>query len=97
MIAIEEGSKGGYQRSLRPSCIWRAVVAVLVMRPAVGERPEGVKTTALGLLKLARFRMLKNSARNWRVARSRKEVFLRSETSQVPRPGPIKVSRPRLP
>lgn len=53
-----------HQRSLRPNCTCREVLEVLVMAPAVGETPEGVKTTALGRLKLARFSRLKISARN---------------------------------
>jgi hypothetical protein len=53
-----------YHRNLRPNCTWRDVVDVLVMAPAVGETPEGVKTTALGKLKLARFKRLNISARN---------------------------------
>jgi hypothetical protein len=40
------------------------VVDVLVITPAVGETPVGVKATAFGALKLARFRRLKSSARN---------------------------------
>jgi hypothetical protein len=53
-----------HQSNFRPNCTWRAVVAVLVMIPAVGETPEGVKTTSFGWLKFARLRMLKISARN---------------------------------
>ena len=45
----------GYQSSFRPNCTWRDVVDVLVIAPAVGETPEGVKTIALGRLKFARF------------------------------------------
>jgi len=53
-----------HQSNFKPNCTWRAVVAVLVMIPAVGETPEGVKTTSFGWLKFARLRMLKISARN---------------------------------
>lgn len=56
--------ESSYQRSLRANWTWRAVVEVLVMAPAVGETPEGVKTTALGKLKFARLSRLKISARN---------------------------------
>ena len=56
--------RGIYQRSLRPNWIWREVVEVDVITPAVGETPEGVKTTALGRLKFARLRRLNISARN---------------------------------
>ena len=35
------------------------VVEVLVIAPAVPERPAGVKTIKLGVLKFARFSMLK--------------------------------------
>ena len=53
-----------YQSSFRPNWIWREVVDVLVITPAVGETPEGVMTTALGKLKFARLRRLNISARN---------------------------------
>jgi hypothetical protein len=53
-----------YQSSFSPNCTWREVVEVLVITPAVGETPEGVKTMALGWLKFARLRRLNISARN---------------------------------
>jgi hypothetical protein len=53
-----------HQSSFRPNWTWRDVVDVLVIAPAVGETPEGVKTTALGRLKFARLRRLNISARN---------------------------------
>src|SRR5260370_36553862 len=53
-----------HQRNLRLNWTWREVVDVLVITPAVGETPEGVKTTALGRLKFARLRRLNISARN---------------------------------
>ena len=69
----------------------------LVMAPAVPDTPVGVKVIRLGVLKLARFRRLKISARNCRFSCSRIRVSLRKEKSQVARPGPIKVFLPRLP
>ncbi len=42
-----------YQRSLNPNWICREVVDVLVMTPAVGETPVGVRVIKLGVLKLA--------------------------------------------
>src|ERR1700681_2330798 len=92
-----------YQSNFSPNCTWRAVVDVLVIAPAVPERPVrfvavgGVNTMRLGVLKLARFKMLKISARNCRLSRSRIAVFLRTEKSQVASPGPIYVSLPALP
>jgi hypothetical protein len=53
-----------YQSSFNANWICREVVEVLVMTPAVGDTPEGVNTTRFGVLKLARLRILKNSARN---------------------------------
>src|SRR6266436_2984679 len=53
-----------HQSIFKPNWTCRDVVEVLVITPAVGETPEGVKTTALGWLKLARFRRLKISERN---------------------------------
>jgi hypothetical protein len=55
-----------HQISFNPNWTWREVVEVEVITPAVGEIPEVAeeKTTALGVPKFARFRMLKNSARN---------------------------------
>src|SRR6185437_15211559 len=88
---------GLYQRSLRANCTWREVVEVLVMAPAVPETPVGVKTMRLGVLKLARLRRLKSSARNSAVMCSWIFVSLKVEKSQVARPGPVSVSRPRLP
>jgi hypothetical protein len=55
---------GFYQSSFSPNWICRDVVDVLVITPAVGETPVGVKVIAFGVLKLARFRRLNNSARN---------------------------------
>src|ERR1700732_4090693 len=83
-----------YQSSLRPNCTWRDVVDVLVMAPAVGETPEGGKTTGFGKLKFARLRRLKISARNCRFSRSRIRVSFSTEKSHVASPGPINVSLP---
>jgi hypothetical protein len=55
---------GCYQSSFNPNWICRDAVDVLVITPAVGETPVGVKVMAFGVLKLARFRRLNNSARN---------------------------------
>ena len=54
-------------------------------------------TIRLGVLKLARFSRLKISARNCTLTRSPIRVSLIAEKSQVPSPGPIRVSRPRFP
>src|SRR5215831_14235505 len=86
-----------YQISFKPNCNWRAVVEVLVIAPAVPETPVGVKVIRLGVLKLARLRMLKNSARNCRLSRSRSCVFLMAEKSQVTSPGPTRLLREALP
>lgn len=50
-----------------------------------------------GVVKLEWLRTLKNSARNWVLKRSPKRVFLRRERSSSLRPGPVRVSRPRVP
>src|ERR1700737_1428073 len=86
-----------YQSSLRPNWIWREVVEVLVMAPAVGLTPDGVKATPLGGCKFARFSRLKISARNCRLRPSRMGVSLKVEKCQVARPGPMRVLRPTLP
>ncbi len=68
--ALRPAALLSYQRSLRPNWIWRAVVEVPVMAPAVPDRPVvlvavgGVKTIRFGVLKLARFKRLKISRRN---------------------------------
>lgn len=87
--------------SFRPNWIWREVVDVLVMAPAVPETfvpvLEDVKAIKLGVLKLARFNRLKISARNCNAIRSCNGVVLKVEKSQVAKPGPIRVSLPRFP
>ena len=59
-----------YQISFSPNCTCREVVEVLVIAPAVPDTPAGVNTIRFGVLKLARFRRLKISARNCRLNRS---------------------------
>ena len=90
-----------YQINFNPNCTWREVVEVLVIAPAVPEvfvpEVEEVKVIRLGVLKFARFSRLKISARNWRESRSCNLVVLKAEKSHVARPGPVSVSRPRLP
>src|SRR6266851_2422725 len=51
----------------------------------------------LGVLKLARLRRLKISARNWRFRLSKMCVSFSTEKSHVARPGPIYVSLPTFP
>src|SRR5580704_10578491 len=83
-----------YQSNFSPNCSWRAMVDVLVIAPAVPERPVrfvavgGVNTIRFGVLKLARFKILKISARNWTLRRSRTAVSFKTEKSQVASPGP---------
>src|SRR6202000_1798915 len=73
------------------------------MAPAVPETPDGflavggVKVIRFGVLKLARSSRLKSSARNCSERRSRSFVSLRTLKSQVARPGPMEVSRPKSP
>lgn len=47
------GSSSSYHDNFKPSWIWREVVAVDVITPAVGEGPPVAvaKTTGLGVLK----------------------------------------------
>ena len=72
-----------------------------MIAPAVPEVfvPEGeeVNVIKFGVLKFARFRRLKISARNWSESRSCSVVVLKAEKSHVAKPGPVKVSRPKLP
>ena len=74
---------------------------MLVMAPAVPEtfvlEAEDVKAIRFGVLKFARFSRLKISARNWSASRSRSFVVLKAEKSHVAKPGPIRVSLPKLP
>ena len=50
-----------YQSSFKANWTCLDVVEVLVIAPAVPERPVGVKTIKLGVLKFARFSRLKSS------------------------------------
>ena len=56
---------------------------MLVITPAVGDTPVGVKTTAFGVLKLTRFSRLNSSARNCRFNRSVNTILLETDTSMV--------------
>src|ERR1700686_4749582 len=54
----------------------------------------------VGTVKLARFRILKNSARNCTLKLSEillTGLFLNSEKSKFERPGPVRMLRPELP
>lgn len=90
-----------YQINFSPNWIWRDVVEVLVMAPAVPEvfvpEVDDVKVIKFGVLKFARLSRLKISARNCSANRSCSVVVLNAEKSQVARPGPINVFRPKLP
>jgi|ERR1700682_1257879 hypothetical protein len=99
------GGVGNYQIALTANWIWRDVVVVDLRRPAtpVGE-PEESKMSVLsgetGTAKLAWFRMLKNSARNWMLKFSEIfliALFLNMEKSRFTRPGPVNMLRPALP
>jgi hypothetical protein len=67
-ISIEEKAFpfADHHNSFNPNWICLDVVEVDVMTPAVGETPEVAepKTVVFGVLKLAWFGRLKNSARN---------------------------------
>src|SRR5438105_2610864 len=84
-----------YQSSLSANCTWRELVDVLVIAPAVPDRPfglvavGGVKTIRFGVLKFAWFSKLKISARNCRLKLSRTFVSFNTEKSQVVSRGPI--------
>src|SRR5579862_5356208 len=86
-----------YHRNFKANCTCREVVDVLVIAPAVPDTPAGVNVIRFGVLKLARLSKLKSSARNSISMRSRILVSLNAEKSQVPNPGPVRVSLPRLP
>lgn len=59
-----------YHRSLKPNCTWRDDGDVVAMTPAVPDTPLGLpavggaNTIRFGVLKFARFKILKISARN---------------------------------
>src|ERR1700747_479672 len=92
-----------YQSSFSPNCTWRELVDVLVMAPAVPDRPlglvvvGGVKTIRFGVLKFVWFSKLKISLRNCRFRCSWILVSFNTEKSQVVSPGPTYVSLPTLP
>jgi hypothetical protein len=81
------------------------VVVVEVSKPAtpVGDPLESkmsVLSGAMGTAKLARFRMLKNSARNCTLKFSEIlliGLFLNTEKSRFESPGPVRMLRPALP
>src|ERR1700730_15524165 len=91
--------------SLRANCISLAVVDVEVNKPATPvEAPLESKMSVLsgvtGKAKFARFKMLKNSARNCTLKLSEIlliELFLNTEKSKFDVPGPVKILRPELP
>ena len=70
-----------------------------MITPAVGARTADadVKTTVFGVPKLARLRMLKNSARNCSLTLSEMAVFFNTDASSSARPGPISVFLPTFP
>jgi hypothetical protein len=75
-LSIASARGFAYQSSFTANCTCRAVVDVLVIAPAVPDTPlgwaavGGVKTIRFGVLKFARFKRLKISARNCRFIRS---------------------------
>ena len=76
----------------------REVVDVLVITPAVGETPVGVNTTAFGVLKFGVVQEIEKLGAELQVQPSREAACPSvTEKSQVARPGPISVSRPRFP
>ena len=91
--------------SFKPNWTCRGVVASVVISPAdrthtVVRRGGGslfTKTIALGLPRLVRLNRLKISARNWRFMRSLSFVFLKTDKSKSPRPGPEYTPRPKFP
>jgi hypothetical protein len=71
-------------------------VAVLVICPAVGETPGGVKTMAFGVLKLALFRIIEKLRAKLEVQPLAYPSILEQQSS-VAKPGPMNVSLPRFP
>src|SRR5229473_8518871 len=94
-----------YHRNFRLNCTCLEEVDVLVIVPAAGDWTgtvwfgEGSSTSVmrLGVLKLARLRRLKISARNWRFKLSKMRVSFSTEKSHVASPGPIYLSLPTFP
>jgi len=93
----------GYHSSFSPNWTWRELVEVLLMTPAVPDKPDGlvavggVNTMRFGVLKFAWFSKLNISARNCRFSRSRILVSFDTEKSHVVSPGPMYVFLPTLP
>src|SRR5580704_5884818 len=90
-----------YQIILIANWIWREVVDVAVNVPAEAIGVNAWLNTCTlvdtGGLKLARLRILNNSARNWMLNVSDIRVirlFLNSEASRSSSPGPIATLRP---
>jgi len=88
--------------SFSPNCNCRAVVTVLVIRPApaMGCRVAGFSTSRnAGVAKLARLNRLKKSARNSSRLPSLipKRVFFVRLKSKFSTPGPTRMFRPALP
>src|SRR6266571_9224323 len=81
-----------------PSCTWRDVVAVCVMRDGLGIRVPSALNSAstVGVAKLSRLNRLKISTRNWRFCLPI-GVFLKIDRSIIFRSGPRSVLRPTLP
>src|SRR5690348_14462290 len=88
-----------HHTNFSPSWIWRDVVDVAVITPAVGLGvvDAELNTTAFGVAKFARFRRLKNSARNCRLTRSEIAVFFSSDASSSASPGPTSTFLPTFP
>src|ERR1700730_6703251 len=95
-----------YQASLIANCISRAGVVVEVSLPAIPCKSAPVESKMVtlsgvtGTAKFARFKILKNSARNCTVKFSEIrliELFLNTEKSRFAVPGPIRMLRPALP
>jgi hypothetical protein len=92
-----------YQTSFRADWISLAVVEVSKPAPGTGTPVESNIVTLSGVTgtaKFARFRKLKNSARNCTVKSSEiglMKLFLNTEKSRFYVPGPIKMLRPALP
>src|SRR5436853_2999302 len=64
--------------------------------PLMFPKPE-LFTLAVGLLRFVWLSRLKNSARNWKRARSVMGMFLNSPVSHPKNPGPRKLSLPSVP
>src|SRR5262249_21615882 len=74
--------------NLKPNCISRGSVVVLVMRPAVWLILPLEKIDMFGMPRFTTLGMLKNSARNSKVWLSRIGVVLNKEKSTSVMPGP---------